>query len=140
MSYGPAPDLQQAIYAALTGDAELTSLSGGAVFDAMPEGKPEDCFILIGDEEVRDRSDVSGFGADFLVAISVIGPSDGFLKIKQIAARVSDLLLNFNPSLARGCIGFSHLDRVRARRSTPQTHRRVDLRFRMRVDDITPSN
>jgi hypothetical protein len=64
MSYGVAAALQQAVYQHLVQDATLMALVGGAIFDAVPPGTAPGTFVLLGPEEVRDLSDVSGGGAE----------------------------------------------------------------------------
>jgi len=137
MSYGTSADLQTALFGALSGDANLSAAVDGQIFDSVPSGKTPPLFVAIGEERVVDRSDIAAHAADFLVTISVVGDNRGFLPVKQVAGQVSDILLASQLTMQRGCVAFLSLDRARAYRSGTERRRRVDLRFRVRVDDIS---
>lgn len=102
MSYGAAAALQAAIYARLLGDAALGALVGAAVFDAAPGGAVPPIYVAIGPEVVRDRSDMTGQGAEHEFSVSVVTDTAGFQVAKQAAGAVSDALVDAPLTLARG--------------------------------------
>jgi hypothetical protein len=135
MSYGVAAALQQAVYQHLVQDATLMALVGGAIHDAVPPGTAPGTFVLLGPEEVRDLSDVSGGGAEHSFTVSVISDAAGFQAAKTAAAAVSDALVDAPLVLARGrLVGLGFLRAV-ARRADPGNRRRIDLIFRARIED-----
>jgi len=140
MSYAVAEALQGAIFARLSGDAALGALVGGAVHDAIPPGTPPGTFVLIGPEDVRDASDMSGAGAEHRLTISVITTATGFQSAKAVAVAVGDALAAPLPALARGRLVGLWFQRAVARRAGAGTQgsaevRRIDLTYRARVED-----
>jgi len=140
MSYAIAAALQAAIYARLSGDAALAALVGSAIHDAIPPGTAPGTFVLIGPEEVRDASDISGPGAEHRLTISVISTAAGFQTAKAAAVAVSDALAAPLPALARGRLVGLWFQRAVARRERPAAPgagevRRIELIYRARVDD-----
>ncbi len=135
MSYGAAAALQAAIYQRLAADPALDALVQGAVHDALPPGPVPPLYVSIGPEDVRDRSDKTGAGALHRFTISVVSTTAGFAEAKAAAAAVSDALTGARLTLARGSLVSLTFDRARARRDGDGNTRRVDLRFRARVDD-----
>ncbi|MBE0452077.1 MAG: DUF3168 domain-containing protein [Roseovarius sp.] len=135
MSYGVAAALQVAIYERLAGNATLGALVGGAIHDAVPKGRAPDLYVTLGPEEVRERGDGSGAGAEHRVTVSVISEAAGFLAAKQAAGAVSDALDGAALGLSRGRLVALSFLRARAVRSGAGQRRRVDLTFRARVDD-----
>jgi hypothetical protein len=130
-----AAALQTAVYQALQASAELTALVGSAIFDAAPAGAVPETYVVIGPEEVRDRSDICQAGAAHDFTISVVTETAGFHAAKAIAGAVNDALLEAPLTLSRGSlIGLSFV-RARAERTARGGHRRVDLRFRALVED-----
>lgn len=135
MSYGAAAALQAAIYERLASDAALGALVGGAIHDAVPKGRAPDLYVTLGPEEVRERGDISGAGAEHRVTVSVISEAAGFLAAKQAAGAVSDALDGAALGLARGRLVALNFLRARAIRTGAGQRRRIDLTFRARVDD-----
>ncbi len=134
MSYGMAAALQAAVFDRLAGDAALAALVGGAVHDAVPPGEGPGTFVLLGPEEARDASDVTGPGAEHRFTVSVISRKAGFATAKAAAAAVSDALAGADLVLARGrLVGLWFLS-ARARREGGGAVRRIDLIFRARVE------
>lgn len=130
MSYGVAAALQAAIFQRLT-----DALPGVAVHDALPQGQAPVTFVLIGPEVVADQSDRTGRGAEHRVTVSVISREDGFLRAKSVAVQVGDALTGAALVPARGrVVGVTFLS-AEARRLRAGEARRVDLRFRIRVED-----
>jgi len=135
MSYVIAPALQMAIFQHLAADNALTALLGGAIYDAIPPATPPATYALIGAEEVLDRSDKTGHGAEHRLTISVVTNASGFLAAKQVAARICDLLEAPVLALSRGRLVAMWFDRAEARKTEGDQTRRIDLRFRARVED-----
>lgn len=135
MSYVIAPALQTAIFAHLSADAALQALLGGALYDAIPPATPPATYALIGPEEAFDRSDKTGHGAEHRLVISVVSNASGFLAAKEIAARICDLLDAPALPLSRGRLVALWFDRAEARKIEGDQTRRIDLRFRARVED-----
>jgi len=135
MSYVMAPALQVAIFQHLSADSALSLLLGGALYDAIPPATPPATYALIGVEEVFDRSDKTGNGAEHRLTISVVTNASGFLAAKQVAARICDLLEAPALHLSRGRLVGMWFDRAEARKIEGDQTRRIDLRFRARVED-----
>ena len=136
MSYAMAAPLQEAVYQHLAGDAGLNALIGGAIYDALPAGPVPETYVSLGPEEVRDRSDASGAGALHRFTVSVVSEAEGFAAAKTIAAAIGDALLNGTLVLSRGRVVGLWFERASARRTGRAGQvRRIDLRFRARVED-----
>ena len=136
MSYGVGAALQAAVYQKLVGDAALGAIVGTAIYDAVPAGTGQGTFVSIGPEDVRDRSDKSGSGAEHDFVVSVLTDLAGFQTAKAAATAVSDALVGANLVLSRGSlVGLWFLKAV-ARRADRGLVRRIDLTFRARVQDI----
>ena len=135
MSYAMAEALQGAIYAQIQGDVAVSSLIGSAVFDAVPTGSLPETYAVLGAETVLDRSDKTAAGAEHRLTISVISDAAGFATAKAVAVAISDALEGADLSLTRGRLVFLKFDRAVARREGSGNTRRIDLRFRARVED-----
>ncbi|MFN3953154.1 MAG: DUF3168 domain-containing protein [Pararhodobacter sp.] len=133
MSYMSAPALQAAVYAHLSGDAELAALVE-AIHDAPPPGTPGGTHVVLGPEEVIDRSDVTGPGAEHRFMVSVLSDAPGFLPAKQAAARIAALLPGAALELAAGRLVDLWFHQAQARRLDGGAVRRIDLRFRARIE------
>lgn len=136
MSYGVAGALQEAVYQHLLADPGVNALVGGGVYDALPAGPVPETYVSLGAEEVLDRSDASGAGALHRFTVSVISEASGFAAAKAVAAAVGDALLGADLVLSRGRVVGLWFERASARRSGRAGRvRRIDLRFRARVED-----
>ncbi len=135
MSYGTALALQQAVYQRLTANTALAALVGGAIYDAAPPGVTGGTYVLLGPEDVREAGDQSGQGALHDITVSVVSDTAGFATAKTVAAAVSDALVDATLLLARGTLISLNFHRARARRVQDADMRRIDLRFRARVED-----
>ncbi|MBK0326996.1 DUF3168 domain-containing protein [Rhodobacteraceae bacterium F11138] len=136
MSYGMAAAFQSAVYQRLVGDVTIGDLVGGAVFDALPPGEIPSLYITLGPETVRDKSDKSSNGALHVFIVSVVTDGAGFAKAKVVAAAVSDALVDGELALDRGSVVGLWFDRATARRTGRAGRvRRIDLRFRARLED-----
>lgn len=135
MSYHLAPALQTALFQHLAADAALDALLSGAIYDAIPPATPPATYVLIGPEEVTDASDKTGHGAEHRLTISVLTNATGFLPAKTIAARIAELLDAPALTLSHGRLVALWFDRAEARKIEGDQTRRIDLRFRARVED-----
>lgn len=132
MSYGVAAALQAAIYYRLANDAGI----GVPVFDALPTGEVPETYVQLGTEEVRDRGDGSVAAAEHRISVSVVTSAAGFAGAKARAVAVSDALEGADLTLGRGTLVGLWFERARARRDGAAGRlRRIDLRFRARVED-----
>ena len=135
MSYGMAAALQEAVYQALLADAALAALVGGDIFDAAPPGAVPPIYVSLGPEDVREGADQSGAGAVHEFTVSVVSQAAGFKTAKEAAAAVSDALLGAALVLARGRVVYLNFLRAKAARVEGADLRRIDLRFRARLED-----
>ncbi|MCK8462574.1 DUF3168 domain-containing protein [Aliiroseovarius sp. S1339] len=135
MSYGVSAALQQAVYQCLVADATLSTLVSGAIYDAVPAGIITGTYVSLGPEDVRERSDMTGHGAVHEITISVVTDAAGFQGAKDVAAAVSDALVDATLTLTRGSLVYLNFHRARARRVEDADVRRIDLKFRARVQD-----
>ena len=136
MSYATAAPLQAAVYARLAGDPALQDLVGGAVHDAVPPGTPPGTFVVVGEGEVTDRSDATASGAEHRLKVTVISAAPGFQTAKEVAGAVSDALLaRPEPALSRGRVVGVWFHRAEAVRVRSTGARRIDLTFRVLVED-----
>jgi hypothetical protein len=135
MSYAMAPALQTAVFQHLLADVPLIGLVGVNIFDSVPAGVVPSLYVSIGSEEVRDASDQTGAGASHEFTVSVVTDAAGFLGAKDVAAAISDALVNANLTLTRGRVVSLNFLRARAQRVRVDDVRRIDLRFRARLED-----
>jgi len=135
MSYGVAPALQAAVYQRLAADAALAALVGPAIYDALPPGILPPLYVVIGPEVVRDRSDMTGHGAEHDFTVSVVTEAAGFASAKAAAAAVSDALVDAPLTLSRGQLVGLAFWRAQAARVGAGDQRQINLTFRARVDD-----
>lgn len=136
MSYGVAAALQEAVFQALQADAQVSNLSGGAVYDALPGGELPETYVTLGPEDVRDRSDMSGAGAEHRFSITVTTAQAGFVTAKSLAAAISDALAGADLTLSRGRLVGLWFERAVAGRSrSGGALRTITMRFRARVED-----
>ena len=135
MSYGVSSALQTAVFQRLQGDAALAGLIGIDVFDAAPSGTVPTTYVSLGPEDVRDASDKTAAGAVHEFTVSVVTEAAGFSGAKTVAAAVSDALVDAPLTLARGRLVSLGFLKARAKRVQDGDVRRIDLRFRARVED-----
>ena len=135
MSYGVSSALQTAIYQHLVADTALGALVGSAIYDALPAGALPSLYVTLGPESVRERSDKSGHGALHTITVSVVTDTAGFQAAKDVATAVSDALVDADLTLSRGSLIYLNFDRAVAKLEGTGTQRRIDLRFRARVQD-----
>ena len=136
MSYGMAAALQAAVFQHLRATPTINALVGNNIFDAMPAGAVPETYVTLGPEDVRDASDASGGGAIHRFTVSVVSELSGFSVAKSVASAVSDALEDPALTLDRGRVVGLWFERATAKRTgTAGQARRIDLRFRARVED-----
>lgn len=136
MSYALSAPLQAALYERLTQDPNVTALVGSDVYDATPPGVPPVTYISIGPEEVRDASTKSGFGTEHDAVVSIVTDMAGFAAAKTIAGHVTTALTAAPLVPASGHVVGVWFLKAKAARTDAATTRRIDLTFRIRVDEI----
>lgn len=134
MSYALSAALQAAVYQHLLADPELSALIGGAIYDEVPVGSTPPTYVSLGDESVRERSDMTGEGAEHRFTVSVISAAAGFRAAKDVAGAVADALQDAGLSVPQGHVVGVRFLRARARRVGTDNLRRIDLTFRARVE------
>ena len=133
MSYGAGAALQAAVYQRLIGDAALSAVVGGAIFDAPPSGALPDLYVTLGDDQARPAGDKTRAGARHRLRVDVVTAEAGYARAKEAAAAVSDALRDAGLTLARGTLVALAFDRARARRRDGA--RVIELRFTAIVED-----
>ncbi|MEM7237549.1 MAG: DUF3168 domain-containing protein [Pseudomonadota bacterium] len=138
MTYALAWPLQEAVFGLLSGDAALGQLVGG-IYDAAPQqvsdAAEDGLYVTIGDEVAEDWRTASDAGALHTVLISVHAPRRGFADAKQAAGVISDLMVGAAPALGRGRIVQVLFIDARTARAENDALRRIDLRFRVTMED-----
>lgn len=139
MTYALSWPLQQGVFQLLSADPGVAALTGGRIHDApLPpeaEAEPDGIYVTLGDETVRDWSTASDRGAEHLVSIAVHAPRRGYAEAKQAAGAISDALLGGTVTLSRGRVVLVRFVDARTRRQENGALRRIDMRFRMTVED-----
>lgn len=135
MSYALSSALQASVYQALTDDVGLFAIVGDAIYDALPVGVVPPIYVSIGPETVVDASDSTGVGAVHRFTVSVVSDTPAFLAVKAAAGLVSDVLHGANLTLSRGYLVLMTFERATAARIDGASGRRIDLRFKARVED-----
>lgn len=135
MSYAGA-SLQEAIYAALTGSAEVSALAGGRVWDAPPHADDpvveKGPWLTLGEERVEAWTAQGLNGALHVCEVSVHSGADGFAQAKRLASAATRAVTGIGDP-AEGRIVTADFLGARARREKAGG-RRIDLRFRFRVE------
>jgi hypothetical protein len=135
MSYGVSAALQMAVFQKLQADVALTTQVGGAIYDAIPAGVLPALYVSLGPEDVRDRSDQTGRGAEHDFTVSVVTEASGFQNAKTVAGTISDVLNQAPLVLTHGRLVSLNFVRAAARRVKDGSVRRIDLRFVARVEE-----
>lgn len=131
MSYHFSIALQEAVFECLSGYSGLDV----PVYDSPPPGSLPTTYVALGAEVVRDRSDVSGAGAEHDFTVSVITGEAGFASAKRVAGAVQAALDSAPLVLTRGTVRALYLLRARALRADKSGARRIDMTFRARIAD-----
>ena len=139
MTYALSWPLQQAVFELLGADAAVAALVGGRIYDApVPLSEaavPDGLYVTIGDERVQDWSTATDRGAAHLLTIAVHAPRRGFAQAKQAAGAISDALLGGELALSRGRAVLVRFVGARTRRAEGDALRRIEMRFRVAVED-----
>lgn len=139
MTYAISWPLQEGIYSLVCSDPGCQSTVGARVFDALPleadNGAPNGVYMTFGDEDVQDWSTGSTNGAIHTITVSVHAPRQGYSDAKQAAASISDAILSGALSLTRGTVVNVRFVDGRTARDEADGLRRIDLRFRITVQD-----
>lgn len=135
MSYSMAAALQAAVFQRLEADVDLQGLVGNAIYDAAPPGNLPGTYVVLGGEDVRDRSDQGHHGAIHDFNVVVVTEMAGFQAAKTVATVVSDALVDANLTLSRGRLVSLRFLRAKAGRLAKGTQRKVEMRFRAFVED-----
>ncbi|MCR9240348.1 MAG: DUF3168 domain-containing protein [Rhodobiaceae bacterium] len=91
MTLAASWELQKAIHASLVGDASLSSLVGGRVFDRPPQDAAFP-FVTLGDTEVEPDGAGSDGAAIHRLALSVWSRARGRREVKEIMSAVDAAL------------------------------------------------
>jgi hypothetical protein len=135
MSYAMAAALQGAAYPQWSAEGTLSGREGADVFDAVPVGQLPDTYVSLGPELVRDRSDKTSAGAEHEFTVTVYTTEAGFEGAKDVAAAVCDALIDAPLALSRGHLVALNFFKAQAVRDRKGKGRRIDLKFRARVED-----
>jgi hypothetical protein len=139
MTYACSWPLQKALFETLAGDPAVAALAGGRVWDegdaaAVVAADDGPCVIL-GDETVEPWSTATDEGSAHVVTIAVVAEAGGFGALKRLAGAVCDVILA-PMTLERGRVVSSRFVGGRTRREEKGRARRVELRFRIVVEDV----
>ncbi len=140
MTYALSWPLQRAIFDALTADPTVTALAGDRIYDAPPpfeaDAAPDAPWVTLGDERVDDWSTKDSTGAVHMLTVAVHAPKRGFGEAKEIAGAICDALTAAALAPTRGRVVHVGFVSGRTRRSDNDLMRRVELRFRVLVEDV----
>ncbi len=134
MSYAMSSALQGAVFNALSSDVAVVALVGSAVYDAPPVS-PASTYVLLGEDEAKDRSSGSHKGVTLDFEINIYSDIPGFDIAKQVAGAVCDVLIDADLTLTRGSLVNMKFLKSRARRGVSPEQRRITLVFRAILDD-----
>ncbi|MEM9780862.1 MAG: DUF3168 domain-containing protein [Pseudomonadota bacterium] len=139
MTYALAWPLQQAMFAQISTDPAVMAVADGRIFDAPPplpeDASAEPAYAVIGDESVQDWSSADGAGAAHTLGVSVFASERSFAEAKRLAGAISDAVIRTSPVLSRGRVVVASFLSARTRREERDRLRRIDLRFRVLVED-----
>jgi hypothetical protein len=135
MSYLYGQELQVAVYQALINHTELSTVSGGHIYDALPAGIAPETYVLIGEDKTTDRSDMTAKAARIDITLTVVSSSDGFSQAKLIAAEICNALEETPLVLSAGKVAEFQFRSAKTRRDTANLKRRIDLIFRTLIDE-----
>lgn len=138
MTHAHSWPLQQAVYAALTGDAALAALVGGAIHDGAPHAAaaadPLTPYVTLGEETVRPWDTADGPGSSHDFSVSVHSGSDGYALAKQVSGAICDCLIDAALPLSRGHLVSLRFLQAQAQRGRPPERRRITLKFRAVIE------
>lgn len=129
-------ELQKAVFAALSGDATLASLLGGArIYDEVPRGAALP-YVTLGETSLRDWSTGSEEGHEHILTLSVWSRANGEREVHQILARIDAVL--HDAALAPGGVRLVNLrhEFSEVRRDPDGETSRGLLRFRAVTEPV----
>ena len=139
MTYALSWPLQEGVFQLLSNDAGVAVHVAGRIYDAPPsldaETVPDGIYVTIGDERVENWSTATDQGAAHLLTIAVHAPRRGFAEAKQAAGAVSDAMLGGAIAMSRGRVILARFVDARTRRAEGDALRRIEMRFRLTVED-----
>jgi hypothetical protein len=138
VSYAMAADLQAAVYARLTGDAELWDLVGDQIFDAPLEVRDDEVapdHVTLGEETARPWGTKTSAGTLHDLDVTVHSGRDGFDAAKRIAGAVCAALIDAPLKIQGGRVVALRFQRAKAERGRAPEKRRIALRFRAVLDE-----
>ncbi|MEO0426514.1 MAG: DUF3168 domain-containing protein [Pseudomonadota bacterium] len=131
--------LQEAVFAALTADPAVQALAAGRIYDAVPPASGEaeviSVYAVIGDDTVQEWGTGTDAGSQHLFGISIFAAERSFAQAKALAGAIGDVMVTAPLPLSRGrvvCVSFFS---ARTRREERDRLRRIDLRFRVLIED-----
>lgn len=126
----PLYALQKAVFARLAGDAELTTLLGGArIHDAVPRNAAAP-YLHLGEATARDWSTSTEAGCEIRFAVVAVSDEAGRGQALAAAERVRLLLHDAALSLdGHRLVNLRHLS-TETKRAHEARGRRAELRFR----------
>ena len=139
MTYALSWPLQTGIYNMVCQSPDCAQHLNGRIFDSTPPSQgapvPNDVYMTFGDEDVTDWSTGTTVGAVHVITISIYAPRHGFSDAKQAASAVSDSILSGQLALTRGTVVNARFVDAKTRRDERDSLRRIDMRFRITVQD-----
>lgn len=139
MTYALAWPLQQAVFSTLAADPGVAAIAPGRIFDAPPpltgEAESEPPYAVIGDETVQEWGAADGAGAAHVIGVSIFASERSFAAAKRLAGAICDALLAADLAPTRGRVVLVAFLSARTRREERDRLRRIDLRFRVLVED-----
>lgn len=126
--------LQRALHAALRADPAVAALSLGTIVDEPLAALPEAPVVVLGEETVRPFDSAGATGAEHRIEIALVGRAHGFAALKQLAAAVLPVVLGPLPLPGARVVNAAFLG-ARARRDAGRGLRRIDITFRLVVED-----
>jgi hypothetical protein len=139
MTYAFSWPLQRALRATLGAHAAVAEIAGDRIHDEPPHreagGAAVDApYVLIGEESAAAWSTATEMGAAHEIALSAVAAEPGFATVKRLAGAVCDAVLG-PMALERGRIVSAQFLGARTARARRGSLRRVDMRFRILVED-----
>ena len=139
MTYALAWPLQEALFDLICKDPGCDAHFVGRIYDAPPpyaaDATPDGLYLTLGDEQAQDWSTGSDAGSVHVVSINIHAPRRGFAEAKQAAGAVSDAVMGGTLTLSRGRVVNTRFVDARTRREEKDALRRIELRFRMTLED-----
>ena len=139
MTYALSWPLQEALFHLLCSSPICSDHFNGQIFDAplplIGDAEPQGLYLVLADEEAQDWSTASDHGAAHIVSLNVHAPRRGFSEAKRAAADISDALLTGSLSLSRGRVVNIRFVDAQTHREESDALRRIELRFRVTLED-----